>query len=333
MTILVTGAAGFIGRALCETLLSHGQEVVGTDNLNDYYSIDLKEQRLATLSQYQRFRFQQFDLTDMASVELLFSNSNFSHVYHLAAQAGVRLKPNHLDRYISSNISAFTNVINSAIARSVPNFLYASSSSVYGDSETNLLSESSTSNIPTSYYGATKLFNEHAARVLSHESNTKTRGLRFFTVYGPMGRPDMAYFRIATSLLTSTEFQLHGDGNIRRDFTYIDDVVTSCILLGEQLNEISNAHSDVVNVGGGRPQTMRELIETTEKLTGTRLQILNTPAVSSDVKQTEADTKLIQKLTGFTPKIQIESGMANFLDWAKQEDVVGKLTSWVESSK
>jgi len=333
MTILVTGAAGFIGRALCETLLRQGRDVVGVDNLNDYYSIHLKEQRLDTLSRHERFRFERINLDDPFQVDKLFSNSNFSFVYHLAAQAGVRLKPSELDRYVTSNITAFTNVINSCIAKFVPNFIYASSSSVYGDTDSNLLSEDSTSNFPTSYYGTTKLFNEHAARVLTQGTKTKTRGLRFFTVYGPMGRPDMAYFRIATSLLTSTEFQLFGDGNIRRDFTYIDDVTASVILLAEQLDDMPYIHSDVVNVGGGRPQSMRELIQITEELTGIKLKIKEGAAHLNDVKQTEADTRLIEKLTGFKPSIPIEEGMAKFLEWAKKESIVGNLKNWVDSSK
>ncbi len=333
MTILVTGAAGFIGRALCETLLSQGQEVVGVDSLNDYYSIRLKEERLQTLNCHKRFKFEKINLNDLSRVKKLFYNSDFSHVYHLAAQAGVRLRPNELDKYVKSNINAFTNVINCSISNFVPNFIYASSSSVYGNVDSNLLSESITSNFPTSYYGATKLFNEHAARILSVGTKTKTRGLRFFTVYGPMGRPDMAYFRIATSLVTSTEFNLFGDGNIRRDFTYIDDVTNSVILLGEQLNELSNSHSDVVNVGGGRPQSMRELIQVTEEITGRKLRIVAHPANSNDVKQTEADTRLIEKLIGFKPSITIEEGMVKFLEWANQEKIAGNLKSWVESSK
>ena len=333
MTILVTGAAGFIGRSLCEALLLQGQEVVGVDNLNDFYSIQLKEKRLETLSRYKNFRFERIDLTEKEMVENLFASASFKYVYHLAAQAGVRLKPKELDRYVSSNITAFTNVLNSTIENSIPNFIYASSSSVYGDVDNNLLSELSTPNFPTSYYGSTKLFNEHAARVMSKGTKTKTRGLRFFTVYGPMGRPDMAYFRIATSLLTSTEFRLFGDGNIRRDFTYIDDAIKSVVLLAEQLDSIHEEHSDVVNVGGGRPQTMRELIETAEKLTGCKLQIIETPAHSNDVQRTEADTTLIEKLTGFKPSIPIEVGMANFLDWAKHGAVSEYLNSWVVSSK
>ena len=333
MTILVTGAAGFIGRSLCEALLNQGQSVVGVDNLNDFYSIELKEKRLETLSQYGNFDFIRIDLQDKVVVEKIFNENNFENVFHLAAQAGVRLKPKELDRYISSNISAFTNVLNSAIEFNVPNFIFASSSSVYGDVDSELLSEIDTPNFPTSYYGITKLFNEHAARVLSRGTSTKTRGLRFFTVYGPMGRPDMAYFRIATSLLTSTEFKLFGDGEIKRDFTYIDDATKSILLLAEQLNSIHGQYSDVVNVGGGRPQSMKELIETSEELAGCKLNILETPAHSNDVKKTEADTNLIEALTGFTPSIPIEIGMDNFFNWAKQEDVIGSLERWVASSK
>jgi UDP-glucuronate 4-epimerase len=148
-----------------------------------------------------------------------------------------------------------------------------------------------------------------------------------------MGRPDMAYFRIVSALLTSTEFQLFGDGHIRRDFTYIDDAIQSVALLAEQLDSISEEHSDVVNVGGGRPQTMTELIETAEKLTGSKLHVIEMAAHSNDVQRTEADTKLIEKLTGFKPSISIEEGMAKFLEWARREGVSEYLNSWVTSSR
>lgn len=333
MAILVTGAAGFIGRSLSESLLNQGHEVFGIDNLNDYYSPALKESRLATLLPRENFHFENFDLADGKKVNSFFADSKFNFVYHLAAQAGVRLKPSELDRYISSNISGFTNVLNSVIKREVPNFIYASSSSVYGDVDHEILSETSTPSLPTSYYGSTKLFNEHAARVLSKGSKTKTRGLRFFTVYGPMGRPDMAYFRIITSLLTATEFKLFGDGKIKRDFTYIDDVTKSVILLGEQLATLVESYSDVVNVGGGRPQSMRELIETSEKLVGKELNLSEWSANLNDVKHTEADTTLIEELTNFKPTIPIEVGLKNFLEWARTDEVMENLNNWVASSK
>ena len=333
MTILVTGAAGFIGNALCKSLLEQGHEVVGVDNLNDYYSIELKETRLSAIADYKNFTFEKIDLSNALDCKELFSNKRYSHVYHMAAQAGVRLQKNELHRYISSNVVAFTNILTDSISAQVPNFLYASSSSVYGDVESPKLSESNPQNCPTSYYGATKLFNEHASRVLSKGSSTKTRGMRFFTVYGPMGRPDMAYFRIITSLLTSKNFKLFGDGTLKRDFTYIDDVIASVIRLANQLDTIDFQYSDVVNVGGGQPQSMRELIETSERLSGAKLRIIEEKPDSSDVQSTNADTNLIEDLINFKPSIPIEVGIASFIEWAKTDPVQRKLIDWVESTK
>lgn len=333
MTILVTGAAGFIGNALCKSLLDQGHEVVGVDNLNDYYSIELKAARLTTLANYKNFTFEKIDLADAVETKKLFTNKRYSYVYHMAAQAGVRLKREELDRYISSNVVAFTNILANSVSAEVPNFLYASSSSVYGDIEGPSLSESNPQNFPTSYYGATKLFNEHASRVLSKGSSTKSRGLRFFTVYGPMGRPDMAYFRIISSLLNSKSFRLFGDGTLKRDFTYIDDVISSVIRLADQLDKIEFQYSDVVNVGGGQPQSIRELIEISERLSGAKLQIIEEKPDSSDVKSTNADTYLIENLIGFKPSISIEVGIANFIEWANSESIKGKLNGWIESTK
>ena len=332
MTVLVTGAAGFIGNALCKSLLEQDYEVVGVDNLNDYYSIDLKKIRLSSLSHFSKFTFEKVDLADKKSSTNLFEYKNYSHVYHMAAQAGVRLKRDEFEKYISSNIVAFTNILNDSISAGVPNFLYASSSSVYGDSEDLTLSEVNTQNFPTSYYGSTKLFNEHIARILSKGSSTKTRGLRFFTVYGPMGRPDMAYFRIINSILSSTSFRLLGDGTIKRDFTYIDDVIESVIRLANHLDTINSQHTDLVNVGGGHPQSLLDLIETSERLTGKKLTIIKDTADLSDVKSTNADTSLIENLINFKPSIPIEIGIANFIKWAKSPSAKQKLNDWVEST-
>ncbi len=331
--ILVTGAAGFIGSHLCKSLLQQGETVLGVDNFSLYYSTELKKKRLEFLFTHERFDFTEIELADAEQVKVLFREFHFTHVYHLAAQAGVRLPPSELDLYIISNISAFTNVLNSSIEFEVPNFLYASSSSVYGNLETELFSESSSKNIPSSYYGISKLFNEHAARVLSKGSKTRTRGLRFFTVYGPMGRPDMAYFRIVTALLTNTEFHLYGDGNVKRDFTYIADVVTSVTLLGNQLNCLPRQYSDVVNVGGGRPHSMNELITTAESLMNEKLRVVRLAANLSDATHTQADTTYIQELTGFKPATSISSGLNSFIEWAKSDGVRENLVDWVTSSR
>lgn len=329
MKILVTGAAGFIGSSLAEKLLGEGHEVVGVDNLNDYYSPDLKQLRLFALLKMNGFSFHNIDICEQQRINEIIEVSRPRYIYHLAAQAGVRLPIQSYGRYVDSNLTGFANVAIAAAEHKVPNLLYASSSSVYGNSKELPYSEGELGLNQVSFYGATKYANEILAKSLSSSSETKFRGMRFFTVYGPMGRPDMAYFRLIHAALNKKVFHLFGDGTIRRDFTYVADVVTSISLLGEELNTRLATFSDVVNVGGGKPHSMTELIECINMVTGNEISLVQEKSAPSDVIETVADHKLQAELTGFIPHISLREGIENVYQWANHPEIRGKLEKWI----
>jgi UDP-glucuronate 4-epimerase len=250
----------------------------------------------------------------------------------MAAQAGVRLQAENYSKYIESNVSGFTSVLNFVIKSQIPNFIYASSSSVYGNTEDLIFNETTTDTNPTSYYGSTKLFNEKIASVMVRNSDTRARGLRFFTVYGEMGRPDMAYFRIANAILNDKKFNLFGDGKVKRDFTYIHDVVETTLALGAELATREKGYADIVNIGGGRPVSMNELISEITRQLGKAPEIMNTAANENDVELTKADTSKLYQLVGFTPETKVEEGIGKFLTWARSEEIRTKLDGWVNSA-
>lgn len=329
MTIIVTGAAGFIGSKLTQKLLIEGHEVLGIDNLNDYYSPELKQARLNSLTGKRGFTFQNVDIADERPLNRIIKENRPTSIYHLAAQAGVRLPLGSFKRYIDSNLTGFANVAVAAAEHKVPNMLYASSSSVYGHSTKFPYTESELGLKQTSFYGASKYTNEILAESLSRLSDTKFRGMRFFTVYGPMGRPDMAYFRLINCALNNKEFHLFGDGSIRRDFTYVDDVITSIMLLGNELKNRTKNFSDVVNVGGGKPHSMTELIECINVVTGREVSIILEDSAKSDVKETIADHELQIELTGYIPNTSLVEGIEKVFKWASESEVRNKLEKWV----
>jgi len=330
MRILVTGVAGFIGYHLAQEFLSKGHEVVGIDNLNDYYSPDLKQLRLNALKEIHGFSFIHVDISDQKLVNQLVSQILPDYIYHLAAQAGVRLPIKSYGRYVDSNLTGFANVAIAAAQHNISNLLYASSSSVYGDSTLLPYTESEKGLVQVSFYGATKYTNEILAKSLSISSQTRFRGLRFFTVYGSMGRPDMAYFRLIHSALNRKPFHLFGDGTLRRDFTYISDVITSITLLGIELNTKKSGYSDVVNVGGGKPNSMIELINCINLVSKTEIVVVNEIPAKGDVHETIADHNLQVELTGFVPKITLEEGIEKVYAWASKPDIRSKIEKWIE---
>ncbi len=332
MAYLITGCAGFIGSNLATQALESGHSVIGLDNLNSYYDPQLKKLRTQDLKKYPKFNFINGDVNNQEILEGIGRSHRISRVYHMAAQAGVRLPVERYFNYIESNVSGFTSVLNFAIKSEIPNFIYASSSSVYGNTEDAIFNESTTDTNPTSYYGASKLFNEKIARVMVRNTNTSARGLRFFTVYGAMCRPDMAYFRIANAILNDKTFNLFGDGNVKRDFTYIDDVVKSALALGEELTSRDGGYADVVNVGGGRPVSMNDLISEITRQLGRAPEITKTQADENDVALTKADTTTLYKLVGFKPQIEVEEGIRKFLNWAQKDQIQTKLDKWVNSA-
>jgi UDP-glucuronate 4-epimerase len=332
MLYLVTGCAGFIGSNIAAKALELGYHVVGIDNLNKYYDPELKKIRVTHLKNNANFNFIEGDINDEQLLDRIGNEHNVSGVYHLAAQAGVRISADQYSKYIEANVSGFTSILNFTITKKIPNFLYASSSSVYGNTQDLEFNEISTETNPTSFYGSTKLFNEKIASVMVRGTSTRARGLRFFTVYGEIGRPDMAYFRIANSILNNKKFNLFGDGKVRRDFTYISDVTDATLELGKELSTREPGYSDIVNIGGGKPYSMNELMSEISKQLNRNPDIEVSVANDNDVAVTKADTSRLNELIGFTPQISIQDGIRRFLEWATQDEVKNKLDGWVNSA-
>ena len=331
MSVLVTGVAGFIGSSLARELLIQGHEVVGIDNLNDYYSTELKEERLLSLIEQPSFHFQKINIANKSEIDQIVREAKPEYIYHLAAQAGVRLPLESYGKYIDSNLTGFSNVAVSAAEFGVKQFLYASSSSVYGNSTQIPYRETEMGLEQVSFYGATKYANEILANTISNSSNTRFRGMRFFTVYGPMGRPDMAYFRLIHCALNRKQFHLFGDGTLRRDFTYISDVTTSILLLGAELANRRQGYADVVNVGGGKPNSISELISCINEITGGKIEVIRENPAMGDVKETVADHSLQNTLTGFVPQVKLQQGIEHVYEWAKQPLVRNNLGLWINS--
>jgi UDP-glucuronate 4-epimerase len=330
LRILVTGAAGFIGSHLSAGLVDEGHDVVGLDNFNEYYSIDLKHQRVKSIIQ-DRLEIKRIELTDYQKINQLIEIFQPAAVIHLAAQAGIRIPKKNYASYVDSNLVGFTNISLSALANEVPNLIYASSSSVYGSKANVPYSESEQNISPLSFYGVTKFANELMADSIVRDSTTRARGLRFFTVYGPWGRPDMSYFRIANSALNGEPFNLFGNGSIKRDFTYVSDVVENTKLLLSELASLPEGHSDVVNIGGGKPVSITSLISTVEQITGKKIKIEYSAESKMDLLETMSSTVKINEILGkrsFTP---VEKGMEKFIEWCEQKQVIENLTHWTRS--
>ncbi len=331
MKFLVTGAAGFIGFHLSVALAESGHEVFAVDNLSDYYSIELKKERLQELGKFRNIEFETLDLGSANQVNDLFSNLKFNSVFHLAAQPGVRLPRTQYTKYIYNNLLAYENVFTNSIENSVENFLYASSSSVYGNMPKTEYSEKNLGLKPVSFYGATKLANEIMAPTMIMGSATKARGLRFFTVYGPWGRPDMAYFRIISNALTGSPFSLFGDGNVTRDFTYIGDVIQAVTKLNLELSNHPAGFSDVVNVGGGKPSSLNQMISEIHRQLGLSKEYAKETFNTNDVFDTNADTNYLYKLIGYKPEISLEDGIRLVIEWAKNPRIKKNLLNWISS--
>lgn len=324
----MTGSGGFIGSHLVARLLSDGHEILAIDNFNNYYSPDYKRHRFNSLTiNTPRLTFHSINLIDFNELRKIAGIFTPEIVIHLAGQAGVRLPASETYKYIEANIVAFTNVLNMALNLQTPRFLYASSSSVYGNNSEFPLRESQLNLQPVSFYGSTKLANEFLAERIGSGCSTKIIGLRFFSVYGPWGRPDMAYFKILKALYTMGTFELYGDGSHIRDMTHIDDVVTSIERLATQ--NFSQLHSPtVVNIGGGHPHSLRDLISVIEDLSHKRLSIVQRESSTLDVSRTEADFTKLQSLTGYVPKIDILEGAESLIKWISSPGLINYIKSW-----
>jgi len=328
MRILVTGATGFIGFHLIEKLLEKSCSIVGIDNINDYYDPELKKDRLRLLnskSSKGHFKFIKLDLADRDAMSTLFSDNSFDVVINLGAQAGVRYSIENPNAYIDSNVVGFLNVLEGCRHSKVKHLVYASSSSVYGMNKKQPFSTDDTVDYPISLYAATKKSNELMAHTYSHLYNIPTTGLRFFTVYGPYGRPDMAYFSFTKKILNDEEIDVFNNGEMQRDFTYIDDIVEGIVLIMDKIpHSQSSATSSatapykIYNIGNNQPVTLRRFISAIEVACGKKAKENLLPMQPGDVPITYADIDELVNDIDFKPKTSIEAGIEKFVIWYKQ---------------
>lgn len=319
-TILVTGAAGFIGFHLSKRLLEDGYRIIGFDNINDYYDVNLKYARLEILKPYENFTFIKGDLADANAVNNLFEEYSPAIVVNLAAQAGVRYSIDNPKVYIESNIIGFFNILEACRHYPVEHLVYASSSSVYGNQEKVPFSTTDDVSKPISLYAATKKSNELMAYTYSHLYGIPSTGLRFFTVYGPYGRPDMAYFKFTKKIMAGEPIQIFNNGDMYRDFTYVDDIVQGIVNLLEcspKADESGDRHK-VYNIGNNSPEMLMYFIEVLEKSIGHVAVKEFLPMQAGDVYQTYADVDDLMKDFGFKPKTSIEEGLKKFAEWYKE---------------
>lgn len=328
MKILLTGAAGFIGMTTALRLLTRGDEVVGLDNLNDYYDVTLKENRLKRLTSHAGFRFVKMDVADRGGMATLFAAEKFDRVIHLAAQAGVRYSLQNPHAYIDSNIVGFVNILEGCRHTEVQHLVYASSSSVYGGNTKMPFSEHDSVDHPVSLYAATKKANELMAHTYSHLYGLPTTGLRFFTVYGPWGRPDMALFLFTKAILDGRPIDVFNYGQMQRDFTFVDDIVEGVIRVVDRISTpspaydavladpaTSNAPYRVFNIGNNNPVPLLDFIGCIEQALGKKAEKNLLPLQDGDVPATYANTDALNEWVGFVPGTSIEQGIARFVAW------------------
>ena len=331
MKILLTGAAGFIGMHVASKLLKRGDSVIGIDNLNSYYDPELKKERLKLLNNFERFNFKKIDISDSDEIKNIFSKHKFDRVVHMAAQAGVRYSIENPSEYIKSNLLGFGNIIENCRNNKVEHFVYASSSSVYGGNTKTPFKENHSVDHPISLYAATKKSNELHAHVYSHLYGLPSTGLRFFTVYGPWGRPDMALFKFTKNIFENKPIDVYNSGKMVRDFTYIDDIVEGVIRVTDKISLPSNMHdannpnasiSDapyrVFNIGCGQPTNLMDYIKAIEENIGVKAEMNFLEAQPGDVLITSSDNQLLNDWIEFMPSTSIDVGVKKFIDWYRK---------------
>ena len=332
MKILVTGAAGFIGFHLVRRLIEQGNEIIGIDNLNDYYPVSLKYARLRECgidenkiiqghvvesSKYAKYRFIRMDIEDKESIQNIFAIERFDIIVNLAAQAGVRYSIENPYTYVRSNIIGFLNLLEAARLNQVKHFVYASSSSVYGGNITVPFSENDRVDNPVSIYAATKKSDELMAHVYSKLYNLPTTGLRFFTVYGSWGRPDMAPMLFTHAILAGEPIKVFNNGNLSRDFTYIDDIIEGVIRVIDNIPIVS-VPAEIYNIGCGHPVQLMDFIHTLENTLGKKAQMIMLPMQKGDVYTTYADTSKLEQAIGYKAKTELKQGIEIFVTWYKR---------------
>ncbi|MBP2699261.1 NAD-dependent epimerase [Photobacterium lucens] len=330
MKYLVTGVAGFIGSAVTERLCAQGHQVVGIDNLNDYYDVSLKQARLARIA-HPNFTFIGLDLADRDGIANLFAEQQFNRVIHLAAQAGVRYSIDNPLAYADSNLVGHLTILEGCRHNKVEHLVYASSSSVYGLNHKTPFNTADSVDHPISLYAATKKSNELMAHTYSHLYGVPTTGLRFFTVYGPWGRPDMALFKFTNAIMEGKEIDVYNHGDMRRDFTYIDDIVEGVIRIQDVIPQpnadwtveagspaTSSAPYRVYNIGHGSPVKLMDYIEALEEVLGMEAKKNFMDMQPGDVYMTYADTEDLFKATGYKPEVKVKEGVKAFVDWYRE---------------
>jgi UDP-glucuronate 4-epimerase len=328
MRVLVTGAAGFIGYHLAERLLGRGDEVTGLDNLNDYYEVSLKQARLARLATRPGFTFRRADLADRDAVHAVFAEGPFDRVVNLAAQAGVRYSLVNPHAYVDANVTGFLNVLEEVRRHGTGHLVFASTSSVYGANTKMPFRETDSADHPVSLYGATKRANELMAHSYAHLFGIRTTGLRFFTVYGPWGRPDMAYFKFTRGILAGESIPVFNQGRMMRDFTYVDDIIEALVRVVDRPAEpdprwrsgaptaaSSQVPWRIYNIGNSHPIELMRFIRALESALGRTAKLELLPMQSGDVEATEADTSALDEAVGFKPSTPVEEGVRRFVAW------------------
>ncbi len=329
--ILVTGSAGFIGFHLVKKLLDNEHDVIGIDNLNNYYDVKLKKLRLEKIQRFTeesrlnvKYKFFKIDLANKSSLKKLFKENSFDYVINLAAQAGVRYSLDNPDAYVNSNLIGFVNLLECCREKSIKHFLFASSSSVYGMNIKQPFSTSDNTDFPISLYAATKKSNELIAHSYSHLFNIPSTGLRFFTVYGPYGRPDMAYFKFTKLIEDNKKIDMYNNGQMKRDFTYIDDIIEGVFKVIKSppkpmISDITNAQAPfrLLNIGNNNPVTLDRFIKAIEKALSKKAKKNMLPMQDGDVPITFADISDLSQQFGFKPSTSIENGIDEFVKWYK----------------
>ena len=327
MNVLVTGVAGFIGSTLAYSMLERGDTVTGVDNLNDYYDVSLKKARLRRLESFSNFNFHKLDIADRVGIRQLFADCHFSTVVNLAAQAGVRYSIENPSAYIDTNLVGFGNILEGCRHQETDHLVYASSSSVYGSNIKLPFSETDNVDHPISLYAATKKSNELMAHAYANLYALSTTGLRFFTVYGPWGRPDMALFKFTEGILKGKPIPAYNRGEMVRDFTYIDDIVEGIVRAIDRPPSLDSGHENkndtaahttpyqIYNIGNGHPIPLMRYIQALEKALGKKAQLELLPMQPGDVRATEADVSRLESDLGYRPQIDVETGVRRFVEW------------------
>ena len=316
MSILVTGAAGFIGYHLIEKILNKNKKVIGIDNINTYYDINLKKDRVKNLKKNKKFSFYKVDLSNYKKINNIVKKNNIKILIHLAAQAGVRYSITNPRSYFNSNLEGFFNILEVSRDNKIKHLIYASTSSVYGDSKKFPLNENDRTDKPLSFYAATKKSNEVMAHSYSYIYKLPCTGVRFFTVYGPFGRPDMALFKFTKNIINNHTIELFNNGNHFRDFTYVDDIVDGIYLLINKKSKKTIPY-EIFNIGNGTPKKLIDYLKHIEKNLKKISKTKRLPLQVGDIVKTHSNINKLKKYTGYKPKTNIKIGISRFIEWYK----------------